>query len=87
MHILVLVHTDCRIVIDHKQSLVLSLSLEMELTLPSSVELRVFPTEGRGLVAKERFAPGDMLLCTKPYVHVVGAEAVEGFCGKCVKRL
>ena len=59
----------------------------MELTLPSSVELRVFPTEGRGLVAREQVAPGDMLLCTKPYVHVIGAEGVKGFCGKCVKRL
>jgi SET and MYND domain-containing protein len=60
---------------------------KMESNLPLSIGLEVFPVEGRGLVAKQQFAPGDMLISSKPYAHVIGEDGVGKFCGRCVKLL
>lgn len=53
--------------------------------LSLGIEIANIPREGRGLVARKTFQPGDVLLVDKPYIAVPDLKMKTIFCQHCLK--
>ena len=59
---------------------------EMEdLHIPAPLAVKVFPSEGRGLVAREELAKGQAVIRSKAFASVVAAEVIDRFCAFCTR--
>lgn len=56
-----------------------------DLHIPAPLAVKVFPSEGRGLVAKEELAPGQAVIRSKAFASVVAAEMIDRFCAFCTR--
>lgn len=55
------------------------------LHIPAPLAVKVFPGEGRGLVAEEELSAGQEVIRSKAFASAVAAEVITRFCAFCAK--
>ncbi|EKM56908.1 uncharacterized protein PHACADRAFT_208075 [Phanerochaete carnosa HHB-10118-sp] len=57
--------------------------LELPIELPPAIEARKSKDKGRGLYAKQAFAPGTILLSVRPCISVLSSSQLGFYCSHC----
>ena len=55
------------------------------LDIPAPLAVKVFPSEGRGLIAKEELTAGQEVIRSTAFASVVAAEVFDRFCAFCAR--
>lgn len=55
------------------------------LPIPPPLAVKVFPTEGRGLIAEKELVAGQEVIRSKAFASVVAAEVFDRFCASCAR--
>ena len=55
------------------------------LHIPAPLAVKVFPGEGRGLIAEEELTAGQEVIRSKAFASVVAAGVIQRFCAFCTR--